>query len=115
MNFKVATSKIAIGILSLLSGYVDAGEADGLIKGDDGVAAARPSADHPLRMSRKSFNVPPIIGGGKAPARLNSTQQDVGAQIVGGDPVDPREYKVRTTLCRCHRVRTISQCRATMT
>jgi hypothetical protein len=97
MNFKAAT-KIAIGILSLLSGYVDAGEADALIKGDDGVAAARPSADHPLRMSRKSFNFPPIIGGGKAPARLNSTQQDVGAQIVGGDPVDPREYKVRTTL-----------------
>ena len=114
MNFKVATTKSAIGILSLLSGYVDAGEADALIKGDDGVAAARPSADHPLRMSRKSY-FPPIIGGGKAPPRLNSTQQDVGAQIVGGQPVDPREYEVRTTLCLCHRVRTISQCRATMT
>ncbi len=53
------------------------------------------------------MDFPPIIRGGKAPPLLNSTQQDVGAQIVGGDPVDPpRKYKVRTTLC--HRVKTFA-------
>ena len=107
MNFKVST-KSAIGILSLLVGYADAAgthPADALLKRDDGIAATGP-ADFPMRMSRKRLmDFPPIIRGGKAPPLLNSTQQEVGAQIVGGVPVDPpRKYKVRTTLC--HRVKT---------
>ena len=109
MNFKVS-AKSAIGILSLLVGYADAAgthPADALLKRDDGIAATGP-ADFPLRMSRKRLmDFPPIIRGGKAPPLLNSTQQDVGAQIVGGDPVDPpRKYSVRTTLC--HRVKTFA-------
>jgi hypothetical protein len=68
---------------------------DGDTAAASGEAATRP-ANSPWRMSRKGLKDNMVKGGGNMPKQVDSPQ-DVGAQIVGGEDVNPpQKYKVRT-------------------
>ena len=108
--FKV--SIIAIVSFSALAGFADTAKIhppEAHLKQDGGVAAAdnekaSQPADNPRRILRKGLNDFTFVGGGNKPNRDDSPQ-DVSAQIVGGEDVDPpRKYKVRglavMMLCR---------------
>jgi hypothetical protein len=94
---------VAIASLSALVGFADAANVhpnNVLLKQDGGTAAAGIGAatrpDYPWRMLRKGLKDNMVKGGGKVPKHEDSPQ-DVGAQIVGGEEVNPpRKYKVRT-------------------
>jgi hypothetical protein len=97
---------LAITIASLSSrvGFADAANVHPtnlLLKQDGGTAAAGDGAatwlaDYPWQMSRKGLKDNMVKGGGNV-SKHKDSPQDVGAQIVGGEDVNPpRKYKVRT-------------------